>query len=295
MNQRQIECFLTIARNHSFSKAAEILFLSQPAVSKQISSLETELGVSLFYRMKHKQTELTPVGKLYFDYFSKTTDEFRAVQKQAHLLGQQITGSLKFGVLAGWNVSAFLQPFLQYFQKEYPNIEVQLSFLDPEVLRKSADHFHLDVIVTLEDSLLNDSVLETLPFQKIQRMLFYSMNHPVAKEKLTPTITDFRESTFLSISDQTFDSDQLVSDYLKPYHFHPQIQLVPSLEHAIAASHNGMGVMIIDEWSREMNNTAFQHIPMNSYNQAVLAWHPENTNPVISYFINKFADYMQIK
>ena len=128
MNQRQIECFLTIARNHSFSKAAEILFLSQPAVSKQISSLETELGVSLFYRMKHKQTELTPVGKLYFDYFSKTTDEFRAVQKQAHLLGQQITGSLKFGVLAGWNVSAFLQPFLQYFQKEYPNIEVQLSF-----------------------------------------------------------------------------------------------------------------------------------------------------------------------
>lgn len=132
-------------------------------------SLETELGVSLFYRMKHKQTELTPVGKLYFDYFSKTTDEFRAVQKQAHLLSQQITVSLKFGVLAGWNVSAFLQPFLQYFQKEYPNIEVQLSFLDPEFLRESADHFH------------------------------------------------------------------------------PQIQLVPSLEHAIAASHNGMGVMIIDE------------------------------------------------
>lgn len=66
MNERQIECFLSVARSHSFSAASQALFISQPAVSYQIKSLEKELGVTLFTR-DTPRTELTSAGRIFWE------------------------------------------------------------------------------------------------------------------------------------------------------------------------------------------------------------------------------------
>ena len=62
MEIRQLQFFLTVAQTGSFSEAAEDLFISQSSLSKQIISLETELGVSLFDRSRRK-IALTPAGE----------------------------------------------------------------------------------------------------------------------------------------------------------------------------------------------------------------------------------------
>ncbi len=67
MNTTQLECFLAVANNLNFSRAAEQLRLTQPAVSHQISSLEDELGVKLFNRTS-KSVRLTQAGFLYTQY-----------------------------------------------------------------------------------------------------------------------------------------------------------------------------------------------------------------------------------
>ena len=65
MNTIQLECFLAVARNLSFSKAAREVKITQPAVSHQIRSLEEELGVNLFRRTS-KSVSLTQEGRRFF-------------------------------------------------------------------------------------------------------------------------------------------------------------------------------------------------------------------------------------
>lgn len=67
MNTTQLECFMEVANFLNFSRAAERLQITQPAVSHQISTLEDELGVKLFYRTS-KTVRLTPEGEMFTQY-----------------------------------------------------------------------------------------------------------------------------------------------------------------------------------------------------------------------------------
>ena len=67
MNTTQLECFMEVANFLNFSRAAERLRITQPAVSHQISTLEDELGVKLFHRTS-KSVRLTPAGDLFTQY-----------------------------------------------------------------------------------------------------------------------------------------------------------------------------------------------------------------------------------
>lgn len=67
MNTTQLECFLAVANYLNFSRAAEDLRITQPAVSHQINTLEDELGVKLFHRTS-KMVRLTQPGHLFTSY-----------------------------------------------------------------------------------------------------------------------------------------------------------------------------------------------------------------------------------
>ena len=71
MNDLQIDYFMAVATNLSFTKTSEELYVSQPAISRQISQLEKELGTRLF-RRNNQKTELTETGKLYFELNGET-------------------------------------------------------------------------------------------------------------------------------------------------------------------------------------------------------------------------------
>ena len=70
MNSLEIQYFLTIVKHGSFTEAAQVLSVSQPAISKQIRQLEEELGCSLFTR-SGRTLSLTPAGQAYHDYFQQ--------------------------------------------------------------------------------------------------------------------------------------------------------------------------------------------------------------------------------
>lgn len=82
MNFRQLDCFLAVSSTLSFSSAARTLFLSQSAVSKQISLLESELGYPLFYRDKHSVI-LTPAGEYLHIKLIEARDAFNGLFDRA--------------------------------------------------------------------------------------------------------------------------------------------------------------------------------------------------------------------
>lgn len=83
----QINYFLCVVKHMSFTKAAAELYITQPSLSKQISNLETELGVRLFDRSVKTQLRLTPAGITMRDFFARSRDDFT----QALLVGDLLS------------------------------------------------------------------------------------------------------------------------------------------------------------------------------------------------------------
>ena len=84
MNSKQIEYFLEVARQGNFTKAAQLLYTAQPALSRQIANLEEELDVTLFERGK-SGTQLTSIGQKYYELFLRTKQAMDELSKRKRM------------------------------------------------------------------------------------------------------------------------------------------------------------------------------------------------------------------
>lgn len=116
--------FKIVAMEHSFSKAATKLYMTQPAISQLIAQLETQLDVTLFYRTK-KGVILTPQGEILYDH---VTQSLSLLDKGVQLVIEQqklMDGKLTIGV--GDTISRyFIIDYLEEFRKQYPKIKLKV-------------------------------------------------------------------------------------------------------------------------------------------------------------------------
>mgnify|MGYP004527627559 FL=1 len=127
MDFKELESFVAIARAHSFKRAAERLFLTQPALSNHIARLEKELGVTLFDR-NNKKIELTDAGKKFYP----AALEILAQRENALLSLQQYKGNIEGHIyIATSSVSGqlVLSHILADFFKIYPDVTYNHSYL----------------------------------------------------------------------------------------------------------------------------------------------------------------------
>ena len=97
MELYQLNTFVRIADEGSLTRAAELLFTSQPAISAQIKALEDELGVTLFERSS-RGMQLTAKGRLLYDHALRTLDAAAQLKGQAQQLQHELVGDIRIGV-----------------------------------------------------------------------------------------------------------------------------------------------------------------------------------------------------
>lgn len=120
MELRQLTYFLTAAQTQNFRKAAELCLVAQPALSRQIAALETELGVELFARVKQRVV-LTDAGREFVQYARSALDSLQQGQQEMTRFQAGQSGT----VLVGSNQSlatAFLPRIFETFHRQYPQI-----------------------------------------------------------------------------------------------------------------------------------------------------------------------------
>lgn len=116
--------FLIVAENLSFSKAAEELFISQPAVSKHIKELESKLSSALFER-KGNKVYLTKAGKMTYGYLKKIMQQYEELNFELGRMNDTYKGTLRIG--ASSTISQYIIPkVIAAFHKRYPKIELFL-------------------------------------------------------------------------------------------------------------------------------------------------------------------------
>jgi DNA-binding transcriptional LysR family regulator len=118
------EVFIAVAENLSFSKAAEELYISQPAVTKHIKELESRLNVALFERVGNK-IYLTKAGKLIYRHLKLIKQHYSNMEYELGRLNDAFHGSLRIG--ASSTISQYLIPaVIASFHRRYPEIKLDL-------------------------------------------------------------------------------------------------------------------------------------------------------------------------
>ncbi|GHM99329.1 transcriptional regulator [Cytophagales bacterium WSM2-2] len=139
------EVFLEVARQLSFTKASQALYISQPAITKHIQQLEEQYKTSLFER-KGSSITLSEAGKVLFEYLLKA----KAIEKQlAYEIGtlgdlQHVKGDLKLG--ASTTVALYIVPaILSGFRVKYPDVRMSLLNRNSENILKALLEHEIDL------------------------------------------------------------------------------------------------------------------------------------------------------
>lgn len=139
MADRRLQVFYTVAKQLSFTKAAELLFMTQPAVTFQVKQLEEHFNTRLFER-SHSKITLTPAGELVLEYAEKILSLSAELETRMGEMTGQIRGALLIG--ASTTIAEYLLPrVLGEFKARYPLVHASLTVTNSETVEsKVADH-----------------------------------------------------------------------------------------------------------------------------------------------------------
>lgn len=124
MDFRELEYFVTIARKKNLTNAAQLLYVSQPALSKYLQKLEEEHGLPLFQRVG-KQLQLTYAGERYLSYANEILSLNHSMKQEMMDIRKQNIGILHVG-MPPLRCSISLPTVLPKFHKEFPDVQVEI-------------------------------------------------------------------------------------------------------------------------------------------------------------------------
>lgn len=202
MEIRTLRYFLAVAREENMTRAAEILHVTQPTLSKQLKSLEEELGKKLFTRHSFS-IKLTDEGILLRDRAEDLVQMADKIEQEFLSLDDITGGELYFG-LAESNQIKYLARAIKVFKEQYPSLHYHITSGDTEQIADKLDKGLLDFLVLAE--LPDNRKYEYISFPESDVWgLIIPADDPLA-EKETISVSDLKGLP-LFCSDQAWNNE----------------------------------------------------------------------------------------
>jgi aminoethylphosphonate catabolism LysR family transcriptional regulator len=177
ISHAHLRSFHAVATHGSFTRAAEMLHITQPTLSGQVKELEERYGTKLFVRLG-RRIELTDIGK---SAFSITRLMFRHEEEVEHLL--QSARALKSGELRVAADSPYIAtPLLAQFQRIYPGIQISIQYGNSQQLMSWIESRRCDVAF-LPNIPQEDERLYSIPLLPDRLVVFVSQDHDWAERR----------------------------------------------------------------------------------------------------------------
>lgn len=250
--------FYVVAKNGSISAAADVLFISQPAITYQIKKLEEQLEVSLFTRTKHGVI-LTDEGKVLYDYVKKGIESIANGENALSNLKNLDSGVIRIG--ASTTVCRHVvMPYLEKFHELYPKIEIQIVNNLTSNLLKDLRNGNLDILFL--NMPMNKSKDLKVTFLKEVQDIFVGNKkyYELTKGKLNLKDLDSYPLIFQKLPSNT---RTYLNNYLKKNHIDlkPQLEVVSyNLIMDLVKSGFGIGYATKEFIQTELENKALYEI-----------------------------------
>jgi DNA-binding transcriptional LysR family regulator len=185
MPDRRLQVFYAVAKQRSFTRAADALFMTQPAVTFQIKQLEEHLNTRLFER-GHGKISLTPAGDLVLDYAERILALGTELDTRVREMTDRLSGPLLIG--ASMTIAEFLLPrILGEFKAAYPEVHAKLVVANSETIETSVAAHSLDVGLIEAPSDNPALMVEQCCEDELQVVV--AANHPLSKQtSISPTM-----------------------------------------------------------------------------------------------------------
>lgn len=294
MDINRLNEFIVLATHLNYSKAANQLFLTQPALSRHIHDLEQTLGVKLFIRDTHN-VYLTSVGELFFSEAKDIVDRYNHALQLVREAVSDTTGKLSIGFL-GAAVQPFLGKFTMQFHVQHPEIKLSMesSDLDPLIQELNDDKIDVCFVTHVDSNYLPG--LQSKTILKDPLMVVVSPTHPLAaKESIT-----LEELSGIPMIAFNHKENPITNDFhrqiFKKANAVYNIQFeVPNIETAMFYVGINNGSFIIPSHLAPMAN-GLVTIPISDERCSIslnLLWKKSNPNPSIPIFQKAFLNFMQ--
>lgn len=302
MDTKQLRYFLEMADRLSFRETAEALYISQSALSRQISELEKELGAKLFKRSTRK-VELTNEGHICLKNAQRIIDEADDMKSKIIHAVENPSGSLNIGCYANGRHTLFYE-LLYRLQSHYRMINVNLTMGEMPDIKRRFERNELDVVIALRASF---SEIRELEFLTVEAGQLYAVvpegNVLAARDCITPE--ELRDETLFikneftrSILDSVIrdaglkhievsnDSNSSVSNMIRVA-LGDGIMLTPTLSHEMTLENTGTVLVPVKVEDSEMfdevivrkksnRNTSFNYLA-----QIIKEYNSESTDAAL--------------
>jgi DNA-binding transcriptional LysR family regulator len=177
----QLRHLISLAQTGSFSKSAAAVFLTQPALSRSIRALETELGRPLFDRVG-RRSEVTPFGREVVERARELVVRADDLRESGRRVARGMAGSLRIGLGSGPG-ALLMTPLLTAVATEHPQLHLEISRGRTELLERSLRERTLDALVVDARSLTPAADLQVTQTCEMRGAFLCRRGHPLARKR----------------------------------------------------------------------------------------------------------------
>ncbi|MBI4684505.1 MAG: LysR family transcriptional regulator [Nitrospirae bacterium] len=293
MEDHKLKVFCTVAETKSFSKASEIIHLTQPAVSLLIQALEETYETKLFDRTSSTVT-LTPAGETLYKYAKEILNLYAAAEKSIGEMTGLVKGSISIG--ASTTIANYLLPgVIADFRKAHPKIKVHMLAGNTKRVVELLNAGNIDIGLVEGDIARQKMTVEKLIADELT--LIVSPLHPWAKKK-SVSIVEIVKEPFI-FREEGSGTRQVIEKYFAKHKIIPQdmmINMILGSTEAIKDSvENGMGIAIISRWAirKELKYGTLKQLNFKDEKMLREFSLIFQKNAIASYAVDEFLTYLK--
>ena len=182
---RQLQCFVTVAEELHFRRAAQRLHMTQPPLTQRIQAMERDLGVELFKRTGHR-VELTEAGRLLVKEARATLTQAERLRELAHRAERGEAGRIRLGITISVPFMPSFTRAIRSFQDDYPGVAVDLALVNSGQALEGLRQRKLDIgLIRSFSAPLPPDWQQTI-VERDRLMLVLPSGHPLAKSERVP-------------------------------------------------------------------------------------------------------------
>jgi len=273
MDIPSLQAFVAIAKYGSFSLASDSLFLTQPAISKRIASLESELSARLFDRINRK-VSLTEAGIALLPRAHQLILDINDCKRAVTNLSSVVAGTLSIGTSHHIGLHR-LPPILNLYTQQYPDVELDLQFMDSEAACREIAQGNLEMaVVTLPLTEIPD--IHTKLIWPDPLSVIVNKQHPLAKLK-TVTLRHLVAHNAVLPAQGTF-TREIIEHVMNKHNMKLKVNLTTNyLETINMLVSVGLGWSILPENMLSSDIKTLKVKGLNISRQLGIVWHSKRT------------------
>ena len=188
MNTTQLECFVSLASTLNFAKTAEQVYLTQPAVTKEIQSLESELSAKLFIRTT-RSVSLTDVGRQFLPEANSILQSYYHAKDWISSFHSKSKSSLRIGYMDS-NCLPFVTRVLGEIKNNFEKLIPTFTVDQTDTNLNRLVHGQTDLVIGIKDSKFKDDSIDFKMLHNDGFVIAFPKNHPVVKKAKKMKLTE---------------------------------------------------------------------------------------------------------